>query len=92
MEVATKTDFIELADSLNSKIDTLMSLITTKADTSSRVLNSMQIRERLNLSYQSFQNKLEGLVSAGMFKDGHWKMREADLEIYINQKISKNGN
>ena len=92
MEIATKADFIELADSLNGKIDTLVSLITTKADTSRRLLNSEQIRERLNLSYQSFQNKLDALVAAGMFKDGHWLIREADLENYINQKISKNGN
>jgi len=89
MEIPTKTDFVEMEQKLTYKLDALLRIVATNTDVSSRVLNSTELINRLNISRRTFHNNRVKLIRAGMYKDGQWKMRESDLENYIsNQQTS----
>lgn len=84
IDIAEKKD----VQRLEAKIDKLLMFIDSNdIKQPGKVLTSNEIRMRLgNISRQTFQNKLEELVGAGMFKDGHWKMYEKDLQQYLIKK------
>ena len=84
IDIAEKKD----VQRLEAKIDKLLMFIDNNdIKQPGKVLTSNEIRMRLgNISRQTFQNKLEELVSAGMFKDGQWKMYENDLTNFLKKK------
>lgn len=52
-----------------------------------RILSYSDIMERLNLkNRKSFQRRMDELMEFGMYKEGQWRMREVDLDKYVESK------
>ncbi len=50
-----------------------------------KLLISNEIMEKLNISRQAFNTKINELKTAGMFKIGQWRMRQSALNNYIKK-------
>jgi hypothetical protein len=89
MDIPTTADF----QRLENKIEVIIKYFETTQPEANPILNTNQIRAALgHISYKSFQNRMHDLVAAGMFKDGQWKMKEKDLNQYINSKKFSHAN
>lgn len=75
---------------LSSKLDSIIASIKPPRGRRDNgdVLNSRDIRARLGYSSSTFYARIPMLVKFGMWKDGHWRMYEDDIQKYIDSKKS----
>ncbi len=86
IEILTKADLRELTATLKelSKEMAQMKAVLNRGD--NITIGSAEIRKRLGWSYSAFMSKRHELARFGMYNDGQWRMKTADLKKYIEYK------
>ena len=90
IELLTKSDLADLTNVLLQLQQEVKAVHAFMDRSKLKLIGAAEIRARLgNISYSTFVNRRPKLIAFGMFNDGKWKMKIADLDRYIESE--KNG-
>lgn len=88
IELLTKEDIGELLSAFKVLQSDLSAVKAKLFATENTTLSGPEICERLRISENTFRLRREKLCHFGMWKDGQWKMKSADLDKYIEHTKS----
>lgn len=87
IELLTKDDIKELVVLITKSRNDLAEVKALLAEAENQLLDSKEIRKNIgNISLAVFNARRSELCTAGMFKDGQWKMYLKDIKRYIKSK------